>query len=371
MSLPTMRAARMHAVGTPMTIDSVLRPAPLATDVLVQVHACGMVPNLGNVLANWPTWCPHLPQPELPAVFGLDPAGVIVEVGAQVVGLKPGDRVYVSPVRSCGSCPACLSDNRVACDYFVFNGYFGFSKDKSQTIYDLYPHGGFCEYMAAPQHAIVKLADSISFEEAARLGYLGTGYAALRKCGPLAGKSLLINGISGTLGLGITLFALAMGASRILGTGRNRALLERVKALAPQRIEVFSTDDGSIAEWARSRTGGRGAHFMVDALGAAVSLEVFDDAMHGVARGGTIVNVGGTVGKLPIDMKWLMDNSMKLIGSAWFTSSEGYDMVEMIRSKTIDLSILEHEVARLEDINQAISGLGARHGGFSNYVIVP
>jgi alcohol dehydrogenase len=367
----TMRAARMHAVGAPMTIDTVPRPVPQATDVLVQVKACGMVPNLGNVLANWPTWCPHLPQPALPAIFGLDPAGVIVEVGSQVVGCKPGDRVYVNPVRACGACPACLSDKRVACEYFVFNGYFGFSKDKSQTIYDLYPHGGFCEYMAAPQYAIVKLADNISFEEAARLGYLGTAYAALRKFGPLAGKSLIINGISGTLGLGATLFALAMGASRILGTGRNRALLERVKALAPHRIEVFSTEDGPIAPWARSRTGGHGAHFMVDTLGAAVSMDVFDDAMHGVARGGTIVNIGGTVGKLPIDMKWLMDNSMTIIGSAWFTSTEGYDMVEMIRSKTIDLSILEHEVARLQDVNQAISGLSARHGGFSNYVIVP
>ena len=371
MSEKTMRAARMHAVGAPMTIDTVPRPVPQATDVLVQVKACGMVPNLGNVLANWPTWCPHLPQPELPAIFGLDPTGVIAEVGSQVVGLKPGDRVYVNPVRACGACPACLSDKRVACEYFVFNGYFGFSRTKSQTIYDLYPHGGFSEYMAAPQYAIVKLADNISFEEAARLGYLGTGFAALRKLGNLAGKSLIINGISGTLGLGATLFALAMGASRILGTGRNRALLERVKALAPHRIEVFSTEDGSIAPWVRSRTGGLGAHFMVDTLGAAVSLDVFDDAMHGVARGGTIVNIGGTVGKLPIDMKWLMDNSMKLIGSAWFTSSEGCDMVEMIRSKTIDLSILEHEVAKLEDINRAISGLGARHGGFSNYVIVP
>jgi alcohol dehydrogenase len=274
-------------------------------------------------------------------------------------------------VRACGACPACLADRRVACEYFVFNGYFGFSKDKSQTIYELYPHGGFGEYMAAPQYAIVKLADNISFEEAARLGYLGTAYAALRKFGPLAGKSLIINGISGTLGLGATLFALAMGASRILGTGRNRALLERVKALAPHRIEVFSTEDGPIAPWARSRTEGHGAHFMLDTLGAAVSLDVFDDAMHGVARGGTIVNIGGTVGKLPIDMKWLMDNSMTLIGSAWFTSTEGCDMVEMIRSRTVDLSILEHEVARLADINRAISGLGAHHGGFSNYVIVP
>lgn len=366
-----MRAARMHTVGQPMTIDTVPRPVPRATDVLVQVHACGMVPNLGNVLANWPTWCPHLPLPRLPAIFGLDPTGVVVEVGEQVVGIRPGDRVYVSPVRSCGACPACLADNRVACKYFVFNGYFGFDKDKSQTIYDLYPNGGFGEYMAAPQYAVVKLANNISFEEAARLGYLGTAYAALRKLGPLAGKSLIINGISGTLGLGATLFALATGASRILGTGRNRALLERVKALAPDRIEIFSTEDGSIAEWVRERTGGHGANFMVDTLGAAVSLDVFDDAMHGVARGGTIVNIGGTVGKLAIDMKWLMDNSMTITGSAWFTAAEGYDMVEMIRSKTVDLSILEHEIAALEDINHAISGLGSRHGGFSNYVIVP
>lgn len=366
-----MRAARMHAVGAPMSIDRVPRPVPRATDVLVQVKACGMVPNLGNVLANWPTWCPHLPLPKLPAIFGLDPAGVVVEVGEQVVGVRPGDRVYVSPVRSCGVCPACLSDNRVACEYFVFNGYFGFDVEKSQTIYDLYPHGGFGEYLAAPQYALVPLCDEISFEEAARLGYMGTAYAALRKMGHLGGKSLIINGVSGTLGLSATLFALALGVSRILGTGRNKALLERVKALAPHRIDVFSTDDGPIASWAKERTGGHGADFMVDTLGAAVSLDVLDDAMHGVKRGGTIVNIGGTVGKLPIDMKWLMDNSMKLIGSAWFTAAEGCDMVEMIRSKVIDLSIFEHEVAPLDGINDAISGLGSRHGGFSNYVIVP
>jgi alcohol dehydrogenase len=58
--------------------------------------------------------------------------------------------------------------------------------------------------MAAPQYAIVKLADEISFEEAARLGYLGTAYGALRKFGHIAGKSILINGISGTLGLSAT-----------------------------------------------------------------------------------------------------------------------------------------------------------------------
>jgi len=85
----SMRAARMHEVGQPMQIDVVERPVARATDVVVEVKACGMVPDLGNVLANWPSWCPHLPLPKLPATFGLDPAGVVAEVGEQVIGIKP------------------------------------------------------------------------------------------------------------------------------------------------------------------------------------------------------------------------------------------------------------------------------------------
>src|SRR5260370_33706678 len=80
-------AARMHAVGAPMSFDTIAVPKPGSTDVLVEVRACGMVPNLGNVLANWTRWFPHLPLPRLPAIFGLDPAGIVVEVGHQGAGL--------------------------------------------------------------------------------------------------------------------------------------------------------------------------------------------------------------------------------------------------------------------------------------------
>ena len=133
-----MRAARMHAVGAPMSIDTIAVPKPGSTDVLVEVKACGMVPNLGNVLANWTKWFPHLPLPKLPAIFGLDPAGVVVEVGAQVIDVRPGERVYVNPLRSCGACAMCRSGERTRCRYFTFNGYFGFGLD-AQKIYDLYP----------------------------------------------------------------------------------------------------------------------------------------------------------------------------------------------------------------------------------------
>jgi len=180
MSVPAMmRAARMHAVGGPMSIDTIPVPKPGSTDVLVEVKACGMVPNLGNVLANWTRWFPHLPLPKLPAIFGLDPAGIVVEVGEQVFDVKPGERVYVNPLRSCGACQMCRSGERTRCRYFTFNGYFGFGPD-AQKIYDLYPYGGFCEFMTVPQYALVKLPANVSFEQAARFGYLGTSYGAMK-----------------------------------------------------------------------------------------------------------------------------------------------------------------------------------------------
>src|SRR5829696_280437 len=93
----TMRAARMHHVGEPMRLENVPVPVPGPTDVLVSVRAVNIVPNLHNILSNWTTWFPSNPLPTLPAIFGLDPAGVVEEVGDAVAGFAPGDKVYVNP----------------------------------------------------------------------------------------------------------------------------------------------------------------------------------------------------------------------------------------------------------------------------------
>src|SRR5258708_12742318 len=92
--------------------------------------------------------------------------------------------------------------------------------------------------MTAPQYGLVKLPDNVTFEQAARFGYLGTSFGAMKKANAVAGQSMLVDGISGTLGLGAALLGLAMGMTRILGTGRNKELLHRVKALSPDRIYV-------------------------------------------------------------------------------------------------------------------------------------
>jgi threonine dehydrogenase-like Zn-dependent dehydrogenase len=368
--MKTMRAARMHRIGGPMLLEEIPTPDPGPTDVLVAVKACGMVPNLGNVLANWTKWFPELPLPKLPAIFGLDPAGVVEKVGSQVHSIRPGERVYVNPGRWCGSCPVCRAGEPINCRNYTFNGYFGFGPD-SQKIYDMYPYGGFCEYMPAPQYAVVKLPDNVSFEQAARFGYLGTAYAALKKAKVGAASSVLINGITGTLGLGAVLLALGMGATRILGTARNQELLDRVKALSPARIDVLSIGKRPIAEWAMQLTGGDGLDVMIDCRGPGSPASDFIESLRALRRGGRAVDIGGMSERLELDVHTLMDDQISLVGSNWSTPGDCQEMAEMARVGTLDLSVLVHRRFPLSDVNKAIASLKDRNGGFSNYVVVP
>lgn len=365
-----MLAARLHALGEPMSIDTIERPEPRPTDVLVRVKACGIVPNMGNVINNWPTWFPHQPLPKFPAIFGLDVAGVVEEVGEAVLNTKPGDKVYVSPLRSCGSCQACRGGLLSRCRYYTLAGYFSTSRD-GQRIFDLYPYGGFSEFMTAPQNSIVNLPENITFEQAGKLGYIGTSYGALRNADAGPGQVALIDGITGTLGVAATVLCLAMGVSRILGTGRDEELMRRVKALDPERIEVLPLGKESSGAWAKRLTGGEGADFVISALGAKAPVETMLDSLQGVRRGGKVVNVGGVADALPVDMKWLMDEQVQLIGSNWFTTAQGQELADMVETGTLDLSYLEPVRFPLSEVNEAISGLKDRNGGFSNYVVIP
>ncbi|MFI7171237.1 alcohol dehydrogenase catalytic domain-containing protein [Rhodococcoides fascians] len=367
----TMRAARMHRSDEPLKIDNVPVPRPRSTDVLVEVKACGIVPNLGNVLRNLGQWYPHLTLPPLPAIYGLDPSGVIVDKGEQVHGLEIGQRVYVNPARYCGGCIVCRTGEPELCESFACSGYFGVGRNSQQLLKD-YPYGGMCEYMTAPQYAIATIPDNVSHESAARWGYLGTAYKALRLAGAGPNSTVVVNGATGTLGLGVVLFALALGVGRIFAVARDQMLLDRVKALSPARIETLSTNGGtSIAEWVRSRTHGDGASIIVDSLGPGAPAEVMLDALGGLRRGGQLVNVGAVTGEVPVNLNSMMSNDRSIIGSNWFSTADAQAMAGLAEAGLVDLDVFEHEIFKLDEVNEALSTIGARNGGFSNYVIVP
>jgi alcohol dehydrogenase len=361
-----MRAARLHEPGQPLRVDEVERPQPRAGDVLIQVQSCGVIPNM-NAIFSGQLWN-HLPP--LPASVGLDAAGIVAEVGAGVADFKIGDRVYVNPWLSCGSCAYCRSHQPMLCSSAAFQGYFGFFPH-SLRLLAAYPHGGFSEYMTASAGRLVTLAEEVSFNHAARFGYIGTSFAALRLGGVGAGSWVAINGVTGTLGVAGTLLALGMGATRILGFGRNRDVLAQLKALAPNRVDTLALGAAPIADWLRARTDGLGVDVLIDCSARAASASKTADALKGLKRGGVAVNIGALTEPLAIEPIRFMTTRLQFRGSNWFTTGEGQLMAEMARVGVLDLSPIKSKAYPLDQVNEALDAIKQRPGGFTNIVVHP
>jgi D-arabinose 1-dehydrogenase-like Zn-dependent alcohol dehydrogenase len=374
-----MSAARLHNLGAPLQIDRIAVPVPRPTDVLVEVRACGVVPNLRRVIGNFfGTEAPDRKRfPPLPAIFGLDAVGVVAAVGDEVKSVQPGQRVYVNPARGCGSCRMCRTGRYIVCQKMTMQGYFG----RSHDIMRSYPFGGLSQYQTAPQDALVLLPDTIALEEAARFGYLGTSYSTLKKVDAGPGDTVIITGVSGMLGVGAVLLALAMGVKKILGVGRNIALLGRVRALNPVRIFVHSlaeniTPDPDHPEndpfqaWVRDMTGGERADAVVDCLPPGAPPETLVRAIYALRRGGKVSSSGAVTANLPISGFWMVANQITFTGNSWFSTTEAEEMAGLAAIGRINFKPFIHHISPLNQVNEALMNMSEnRDGGFANYVI--
>ncbi|HEX9462563.1 MAG TPA: alcohol dehydrogenase catalytic domain-containing protein [Alphaproteobacteria bacterium] len=360
-----MRAARLHEPGQPFRIDRIDRPQPRPQDALIQVKACGIIPNM-NAIVSGKLWH-HLPP--LPAVMGLDAAGIVVKAPDGRSPVAVGDRVYVNPFLACGVCHYCRNGTPLLCADAALRGYFGFTPKGAKLLED-YPYGGLCELITAAPDSLVTLPDKITFEQGARFGYLCTSFAALRRGSVGAGSWIAINGITGTLGVGAVMLALAMGGSRILGWGRNRRVLDRLSRLSP-RVETLALGDQPIAAWVRERTEGVGVDVLLDCTGRGGPAAPMLEALNAVKRGGITVNIGALAETLPIHPTQFMTSAMRYSGSNWFTKAEAALVAEMVQTGVLDLTPWEARVYPLDGVNQALAGIKDRPGGFVNMVVAP
>ena len=362
-----MKAARLHEIGGKFIIDELPIPTPGSHDVLIKVKKSGVIPNLRNVTKYFPEWYPFLPLPELPAVFGLDSAGIVTSVGSSVTTFKAGDRVYVNPGIGCGECKFCNEGNATRCDSYTFMGYFGFGTG-SKEVFKRYPYAGYSQYMTAPTSSLVRLPDSLEFSTAVRFGYLGTAYSAVRKSGLRPSQTIMILGASGTLGICATLLALAFGSSKVFVVARDPEALERLEKLDPKRVIPIQMGNESIQEQVRKHLPG-GVDVMLDTLGAKAPATLFTDSMQAVSRGGRIVQIGGVEGPIPIEPHPFMCSQLQYIGSLWFTPSEGDEMAKLFESGVLDFSLLEDHSYPLEKINKALEDIESEGNGFKNFYI--
>ncbi len=359
-----MRAARLHEPGKPFQIDEIEIPEPRPGDVLVKVKACGIIPNM-NAIVSGKYWH-HLPP--MPAIIGLDAAGVVVKVPKGRPDLSEGDRVYINPFLNCGQCHYCRSGTPLLCSDAALRGYFGFTPRGAKLLED-YPYGGLSEYLTASPHHVVKLPPEVTFEQGARFGYLGTSFAALRRGGAGAGSWIAVHGITGTLGVGAVLLSIGMGVTRILGWGRNRDVLAQLRTIAPDRIDTLALGDKPLKDWVRERTDGVGVDVLIDCTGRGGPAAPVAEAVDCLKRGGVMVNIGALAEPLALSPTQFMTGALQYRGSNWFTNAEAALMADMVRVGALDLSLLKPRIYPLGQVNQALTDIKERPGGFQNFVV--
>ena len=175
-----------------------------------------------------------------PYTPGLEYAGVVAWLGAEVTGLALGDRVVVDPFlagpRSLGAYQA---------------------------------SGGFASYAVAPAEAVHPIPGALTFDQAAcLLGNYETAYHCLVTRGRLQpGETVLIHGASGSTGLAAVHLAKLLGAT-VIATGRSSAKLAVVLAQGADHVIA-----GPFRDQVKALTGGRGVDVVYDGVGGDVSLE--------------------------------------------------------------------------------------------------
>ncbi len=218
-----------------------------------------------------------------PMILGHEAAGVVVEVGAQVKGLKLGDRVCMEP-----GIPDPTSRASRLGKYNI---------DPSVRFWATPPvHGVLRPTVVHPADFTFKLPDNVSFAEAAMVEPLAVGVHAATKAQVQPGDLAVVIG-AGPIGLVTALAALAAGCARVITSDVDDAKLELAGKLGP--IEGVNVRRRKLADAVREQTEGWGADVVFECSGnEKAAAEAFDL----VCPGGRIVFIGMPVAPISYDV---------------------------------------------------------------------
>ncbi|MET8785920.1 MULTISPECIES: zinc-dependent alcohol dehydrogenase family protein [unclassified Streptomyces] len=337
-----MRAMVFERYGEPAEVREVADPEPSEHGVVVRVEATGLC------RSDWHGWMGHDPDITLPHVPGHELAGVVEEVGARVVGWRPGDRVTVPFVCACGSCPSCAAGDQQVCERQTQPGFTHW--------------GSFAQYVAL-EHADVNLVAvpaEMSFHAAAALGCrFATAFRAVVQQGRVAaGEWVAVHG-SGGVGLSAVMIAAASGARVVAVDVSPRALELARKFGAAECVDATRTED--TAQAVRDLTGG-GAHLSLDALGSPATCAA---SVNGLRRRGRHVQVGllpSSSGTSPVPMARAIALELEIIGSHGMAAHAYPPMLELVRSGALRPDLLVTSTIPLSASPQALAAMGTAPG---------
>ncbi|MGD0839187.1 MAG: zinc-dependent alcohol dehydrogenase family protein [Polyangia bacterium] len=257
-------------------------------------------------------------------ILGHEGVGVVDEVGPAVTGFRPGDRVLISCISTCGKCAYC---RRLMYSHCTTGGWIlGNEIDGTQAEWVRIPYADCSLYLipnGGDAESMVMLSD-----------ILPTAF----ECGAINGRvqpgsTVAIVG-AGPIGLAALLTSQLYSPAKIVVIDLDQNRLEVAKRLGA--TVTINNADSKAAEVVMRLTGDRGADTVIEAVGIPATFELCQEI---VAPGGTIANIGvhGTPVDLHLESLW--DRNITITTRLVDTISTPM-LLNVLQSRRLDPSVL-------------------------------
>ena len=329
-----MKAVRLIQPGRPLEAQEIPLPRAGLREVLVRVKAAGICHSDVHYRAG------KSPVHPLPLTLGHEVAGVVEQAGAQVAGFKPGNRVCLHYLVTCGECVHCQQGSEQFC--------------ASGAMIGKHRDGGYAEFILIAERSLFTLPDEIPFEQGAiMMCSSATSLHALNKTRLQAGESVAIFGVGG-LGLSAIQLAKVLGAGEIFAVDIKPGKLELAKRLGATAINAAERDP---VQEIKRLTQGRGVDVALELIGLPLTMQ---QAVRSLSIKGRAALVGITDKRVEIaPYEELLNKEAELIGVSDHLAQELPLLIEWVRQGKLDLSNVITRTVPLEagPINETLDRL--------------
>jgi threonine dehydrogenase-like Zn-dependent dehydrogenase len=295
-----------------MALGEFPRPRPKAGWVTIECKSTGIC---GSDLHYILGYTRHMvPDRNLPTVMGHETAGVVVELGEGVTGLKVGDRVAAEPLHGCETlglelCPACRTGQYHLCQNLSIVGV----PIGTPLV------GGYGKYANFHHTKLYKMPDNVDFEDASLLDLLAVAVHGIKLGKPSMGDTAVILGC-GVMGLEQIHCVKAEGVSNIIGVARYDFQAELAKKLGAKEVISVESGQDPIKEVMRL-TGGYGADQVYECVGG--ESDAIDEGVYMIRPGGKVIMLGFFSGRRPVDLNKMLLREADVQASMCYSHWEG------------------------------------------------
>jgi len=367
------RAAILHDVGGPWSVEEFELDAPRAGEVLVEMAAAGLCHSDDHILKGDMS-APNevmrsLGLPTMfPTIGGHEGAGVVREVGDGVTDFAVGDHVVMSFVAVCGQCRWCATGMEYLCDVGIgtmvpgmpTDGTFRHHTADGRALGHLAKVGAFAEHTVVSTNSLVKIDPHLPLAPSALLSCaIPTGYgSAAHRAGVRGGDTVVVIGAGG-IGTGAIQGARINGAAQVVA-------VDPVVFKQKSALQFGATHSAATAAEAHDLVRDLTHGVMADAVVVSPSLitaEDVRDALRLTRKGGTCVLTGMTsqlTSSVKIDLQDFILMNKTLAGTIFGSCNPKADISRLARLYQTGQLRLDEMITkryRLDDVNEAYADL--------------